>query len=115
MVTASDGGQQQRLAVIYYGRNAYVFRGELLEGDDLKVADEQFLEMINSFRPMPRPSRSAEKPRTIQYVKAKPGATFAKLASYLKLGKYGEQELRLINNYYPVGEPQPGEWIKIIR
>lgn len=114
-VDSADGKPDQRIAVIYYSRYAYVFRGELLEGDDLKAADEEFNYIINSFRPLSVRQQQARDAKAIEYVKAKQGLTFEKLAKYLKLGKYGEDELRLINGYYPVGEPDPGEWIKIIR
>ncbi len=115
IVQGKDGAPQVRLAVIYYGRLAYVFQGEILEGSDIEAADQKFLSMIDSFRPLPKPSRNAAKQKYTQYVKAKSDTTFAKLAKFLNLGKYGEDELRLINNYYPIGEPEPGEWIKIIR
>lgn len=114
-VPMANGLPDQRLVVLYYSRRAYVFRGEILEGADEKVANEQFLKIIGSFRPVSRRSLSARKPKTIHYVKATPSTTFASLGKYLKLGKYGEQELRIINGYYPAGEPHPGEWIKIIQ
>jgi predicted Zn-dependent protease len=28
---------------------------------------------------------------------------------------YPEEMLRLVNGYYPKGEPEPGEWIKVFR
>ncbi len=103
-----------RLAVIYYGRNAYIFQGEFLNGAVTKKADSEILATARSFRPVSRAALSARKPRVIHYVKATSSTTFAKLAKHLKLGKFGEEELRIINNEYPVGEPDNGQWIKII-
>ena len=112
-VTGADG-KSQRIAVIYYSRYAYVFRGDILEGGDNKAGDDHFLQIIDSFRPLSSRLKIG-KTQTIQYVKAKENVTFKKLSQFLELGKYGEQELRVINGYPAVGEPQAGEWIKIIR
>jgi len=109
----STAGQDQRLAVFYYGRNAYVFRGNLIAGDETRA--EALETIIRSFAPLPRSRFGGVEPRRIQFVRAANNATWAQLATHLKLGPYGEQELRLINGYYPRGEPQNGEWIKIIR
>lgn len=105
----------QRLAVIYYGRLAYVFIGEVRDEDRREAMDEDFMTAIGSFAPM-APARSAgQEQQRIHYVRATENASFAALARYLELGEYGEEQLRLINGYYPIGEPKTGEWIKIIR
>ncbi|UTW44144.1 M48 family metalloprotease [bacterium SCSIO 12696] len=113
-ITTEDG-KEQRIAVIYYSRYAYVFRGDVLEGGDAKTGDEHFLKVINSFRPLSARAFRTGKTQALSYVKAKEGVTFKKLAQFLQLGEFGEQELRIINGYPSRGEPKPGEWIKIIR
>lgn len=105
----------QRIAVIYYRRQAYVFRGTVDSDADESQANKDFLAMIRSFRPSSIRQQQTRKPKTIHYVKATQNTTFARLAKHLNLGKFGEDELRIINGYYPAGEPKPGEWIKIIR
>ncbi len=114
-VPGENGLPDQRLAVIYYGRQAYVFRGKIDSGADEKQANSDFLRIIKSFRPISKRSLKERKPKTIHYVKATENTRFSRLARHLKLGKYGEDELRIINGYYPAGEPKPGEWIKLIR
>jgi predicted Zn-dependent protease len=108
-------GADQRIAVIYYGRRAYIFRGEIDSNVDGKQANKDLLNIIRSFRPISKRSLATQKPKTIHYVKATKNTSFSRLAKHLKIGKYGEDELRIINGYYPVGEPKPGEWIKLIR
>ena len=108
------GLPDQRIAVIYYGRRAYIFRGEMDSNADEKQANKDFLNIIRSFRPISKRSLKARKPKTIHYVKATKNTSFSRLANHLKLGKYGEDELRIINGYYPAGEPKIGEWIKLI-
>lgn len=115
-----SSGEQRRIAVIYYGRGAYVFSAGMSKKKinntkhiELDQRDNDFLAIIRSFRPYD--ARRAGSTKTIRYVKATGGATYAKLARQLKLGASGEDELRLINQAYPRGEPQAGQWIKIIR
>ena len=115
LIPGTQGQPDQRLAVIYYGYRAFVFRGTLEGSADRTLGNRQLMEIIGSFRPVSKRSLQPSEARTIHYVKATKNSTFALLAQHLKLGKYGEDELRIINNYYPVGEPEPGEWIKIIR
>jgi len=118
-----NGTQDQRIIVIYYGRRAYVFRGGVSDGSlsdkpDTKASqsyDRDFLGIAASFKPRSMRELQNQKPQTIYYVKAKAGATYARLAQHLGLGRYGVDQLRLINGAYPRGEPTTGQWIKIIR
>ena len=121
--TAKNGTQEQRLIVIYYGRKAYIFRGIVSTGSlsdkpDTKASqsyDRDFLGIAASFKPRSMRELQNQKPQAIYYVKAKAGATYARLAQHLGLGRYGVDQLRLINGDYPRGEPTTGQWIKIIR
>ena len=132
IIPANKGSKNQRIIVIYYGRRAYVFRGEVNKGrlddkpgdkpDDKELKnkasqsyDRDFLGIASSFKPRSMREIQSQKPQTIYYVKAKAGATYARLAQHLGLGRYGVEQLRLINGAYPRGEPTPGQWIKIIR
>lgn len=114
LVPGNNGQPDQRLAVLYYGYRAFVFRGKADSNDILQEVDEDFSAIIGSFRPVSKRALTQET-RTIHYVRATENTTFARLAEHLRLGKFGEDELRILNNFYPVGEPEPGQWIKIIR
>lgn len=107
-------GPDSRLAVIYYGHYAVVFTGDVAR-DAPDTMDEILQGIIRSFAPISPMQLSSREPQRIHYVKATANTTFAALASHLRLGTHGEEALRLINGYYPRGEPAPGEWIKIIR
>jgi predicted Zn-dependent protease len=52
--------------------------------------------------------------RTLHYVQVPRGATLQSLASSARIPD-AEHQLRLINGYYPSGEPRIGDWIKVIR
>jgi predicted Zn-dependent protease len=115
IVPGKDGAPDSRIAVIFYKLNAYLFFGEVIRQESFAEFDAKFLETFETFRPISNREIEGQKPRTIHYVKATAATTFEALGEELKLGKYEVQDLRLINGYYPTGEPKPGEWIRIFR
>ncbi len=111
VVPTSGASGSEQMAVVFSGKRAYVIR---YYSEDKKVTDE-FQEILGTFKPYRSQVASQLKQPRIKYVVAKPGLTYEKLASVLYLGKYGEEQLRIINDAYPHGEPKPGEWIKIVQ
>lgn len=113
---ASQNQASQRVAVIYYGSYAYVFTGSVKQGVNHSQYDGGFMEVIESFRGLRRSEYTSTKPdREIKYIKADKNTRFARLARGSKLGKDAETQLRLLNGYYPSGEPKSGEWIKLVQ
>ena len=115
---ARDGSEDQRVAILVHGNRAYLIQGQVNQAEPGIDYDQLFLTSIRTLQPVaPRaPARLATKhSKTIKYVVANDNTTFARLARELKVGNYGEEYLRLINGYYPRGEPYPGEIIKIIQ
>jgi predicted Zn-dependent protease len=80
----------------------------------LAEADAEFRTIIDSFRPLTGREKITGTSHTLHYIQAPRGATFASLASSVKLPD-AENQLRLINGYYPSGEPRTGDWVKVIR
>lgn len=113
VLPGKDGKPDSRIAVIFYKLNAYIFTGEVSEQSKFKEYDKTFLEAINTFRTITSRELAGQTPEKIHYVKATSATTFDALAESLKLNDREKEDLRLINGYYPVGEPKPGEWIKI--
>ena len=107
---ASSGGQSVRLAVIDHSYR-FLFEGE---APDLGAADADFRTIIDSFRPLTGREKVTGTSHTLHYIQVPRGATFASLASSVKLPD-AENQLRLINGYYPTGEPRTGDWVKVIR
>ncbi len=104
-----------RMAVFYQSNRVYHFTGTVSEPEEGVDYDQMFIDSVRSFRPVRSAGkRKAPKSKTLKYVKANSKTTFALLAKYIKLGRYTEEQLRLLNGYYPRGEPKPGEWIKIV-
>lgn len=103
----------QRLAVIHYGPRAFIFTGVQSTAED-KDASNAILSAIASFRPVNRNEQRIVNPPSIRYVQVGAGTTYAQLARNSVLGQYAEDQLRLMNGDYPSGEPQAGEWVKIV-
>ena len=123
---AGDGERYPtRVAVILQGRKAYLLEGKTLLDTKLekpdkdktpaKTDDELIVDSIRSFRPSRTARRQTGTSKVLHYVKANEHTTFARLAQHINLGKYTEAQLRILNGYYPRGEPSPGEWIKIVK
>ncbi|CAN5169178.1 M48 family metalloprotease [soil metagenome] len=110
------GRRPVRYAVIFDEGNgfAYVFSGAG-ENDFRNIAsDEYFIPAIFSLDKFDAGDLARAQPLKIQVIRAEPGMTFAALAAESPLSSYAEQQLRLLNDRYPRGEPQPDERIKII-
>ena len=107
---ASSGSQSVRLAVIDHNYR-FLFEGEAA---NLVEADAEFRTIIDSFRPLTAKEKVTGTSHTLHYIQVPRGATFASLASSVKLPD-AENQLRLINGYYPTGEPRTGDWVKVIR
>ena len=108
---ASNGTTAHRLASIDYKGLTYLFDGEAknFTGNDATLVD-----IIESFRPMHPKERSTGKAHYVHYLQVPRGATMASLAASIRIAD-AEAQLRLINGFYPRGEPRIGDWIKVIR
>lgn len=115
ILPGKDGNPDTRIAVVYYKLNAYIFSGEVTDQSKFAKYDEAFLESINTFRTITSRELAGQTPQKIHYVKATTATTFDALAENLKLNRREKEDLRLINGYYPAGEPKPGDWIKIFK
>ncbi|MEM9257706.1 MAG: peptidase M48, partial [Pseudomonadota bacterium] len=108
---SSKDGESHRLAVIQYKNLFYLFDGK---ASDFPATDAELLALVESFRPIHPRERRAANPRRIEYIQVPRGATLSSLAASMRIPD-AEAQLRLINGFYPRGEPRTGDWIKIIR
>ncbi len=109
------GRPAKRVAVIYKGDSAYVFIASVKAPASLQTEDENFLKVINSFRPLRADERKLAQPLRLQLVRATSAQTMTKLAQGSTLPGDAESSLRLLNHLYPSGEPRPGDWLKVVR
>lgn len=109
--TVEKNGRTQRVAAIYLGPRVFIFTGE---GAGTEAVDQLLLASIKSFRAIQNNERYSGNERRIRYVQVAEGFTWQALARMSPLANYPEETLRLLNGYYPIGDPKPGDWIKII-
>ncbi len=107
---AEANGISQRVAAIDH-RYRFLFEGASSSFDD---GDKYFQRMIDSFRPLFPKEKINGTSHTLRYAQVPRGATLKTLSLGVSLPD-AEEQLRLINGYYPRGEPRTGDWIKIIR
>lgn len=108
---ASASGTSKRLAVIDYNGLNYLFEGA---ASDFSARDKTLMDIIESFRPMADRERRTGTPLYVRYIQVPRGATYASLASSIRIPD-AENQLRLLNGAYPSGEPRTGDWIKVIQ
>ncbi|MDP3814602.1 M48 family metalloprotease [Pseudomonas sp.] len=109
------GNAAKRVAVVQQGQRAYLFVAAVRGRAALESEDERFLQVINSFRPLTAAERKLAEPPRIHLLQAKAGQSMAELAKQTKLPGDALDTLRLLNNFYPAGEPSPGGWLKVVR
>jgi predicted Zn-dependent protease len=84
------------------------------EASDFSTADEGFKTIIASFRPLFAREKKRGESHVLNYVQVPRGATFGSMSSGVRVPD-AENQLRLINGYYPSGEPRTGDWLKVLR
>ncbi len=99
----NNNGNQFLLAALAKDANAYT-----QNRNEMKTS-------INSFHALSASERQLARAYVIRLVQAQSGMSMASLAAQSPLGKGAEAQLRLMNDLYPVGEPKPGQLIKIIQ
>lgn len=105
----------QRVALASVARNTYNFQGIARNNNLTAAQDAELVKIIKSFRRRVRADSSADAVKRIYYERLEPGDTFAVLAERIAPGKGQENWLRLMNGYFPKGEPEPGTWIKLYK
>jgi len=104
-----------RYFIIYYGNLMWVFKGASRSGTETPAGDPFFLSTANTFRRMRADEFPLAEPNRLHVMRAADGTTIESLAKDSRIQKYPLQQLRLINNLYPDGEPKPGDLIKTVR
>jgi predicted Zn-dependent protease len=115
LVTGTSRGKPLAIASIFYQGKNFVFVGSAKSAEAFNHNLPQLLAAMRSFRPMTQAEHGAVKPLTIHTITAKTNTRLASLARQSPIENNPEGYLRLINHYYPNGEPQPGQTIKIVQ
>jgi len=112
-MTSQQSGQSQNIRVSAIKRNGQTF---VMQGlGKSQLPNQTFFNTTASVRDLKKSELPLATGRKIKLVTAKRGDTIAKLAKQSNLSKYAEDQIRLINDLYPGGEPTLGQRIKIIQ
>ncbi len=110
----SSSGNMERVAVIYYGPRAFVFRGQISDSNAVDEIDQLLLESIRTFRAIQQGETVTGTEARLKYVQASEFFDFSIVAKESRIANYPEETLRLLNGYYPSGKPKAGEWVKLV-
>ncbi|WP_165680635.1 M48 family metalloprotease [Metapseudomonas otitidis] len=112
------GPPARRVAVAIGESYAYLFVAGAMKEEALRNADAQVLACIRSLRGMTEQDASFAEPARIRTLRVGNGQH---LTDFISAGtatvSTHEQEnrIRLLNNLYPIGDVQPGDWLKVVR
>ncbi|NND60987.1 MAG: M48 family metalloprotease [Gammaproteobacteria bacterium] len=109
------GERPVRYGVVTHDGYAYVFAGAAQQTGVNIPGDWRFVGAMNSLRVLEGLERRRVARHTLRVIRAAEDTTFTNLADMSPLGRYAEQELRLINGLYPDGELQPGQLLKVVQ
>jgi predicted Zn-dependent protease len=104
-----------RYVVIHHGNLMWIFKGASRSGAVAPSGDPFFMSSAQTFRRLRADEFRLAEPYRLHVVRASTGTTIADLAKDAPVKKYPEQQLRIFNNLYPKGEPQPGDLVKTVR
>ena len=113
--TGESNVQLQLIAVLYRGKNVFLFKGECGEKGDPARFREEFRAVVDGLRGMTEQDARVANTRRVEVLVARPGMTYAKLAEDTTLREHAVETLRLLNADYPNGEPRPGDYLKVVR
>ena len=114
-VNSPYGRRLSRVSVIYFGRRAVILSSATKDLSGLNRFDGAFVDTARSFRPMSGDERRAAGQQRLSLIRADAETTYAALAASSPLHNLAEEQLRLLNGDYPVGEIEPGDIIKIVQ
>ena len=104
-----------RVTVLYFRDKAYVFYGAASTEEEFARTDPLYVDTARSLHALTDAERKLADGLHIRITTVGAGTSFAELGKDSPIPNYPERVLRLINDHYPNGEPQPGAKIKIVR
>ena len=109
------GIRRVRYAVVYRNGSAYVFAGTANGQQNQQAYDAATLATARSFHPLTAAERKLATEKKLDIIRATRGMTYADMARRSPINDYPEEQLRLLNDQYPTGEPEPSRLLKVVR
>jgi predicted Zn-dependent protease len=102
------------VAVLYNNGLAYIFVGAPRLAAGFASFEPVFVSSVKTFRRLRDNEYTTAEPDRIRVITARPETKIADLAASSPIGKYADEDLRLLNALYPNKEPVPGQQLKIV-
>jgi predicted Zn-dependent protease len=109
------GQSPRRVAAILRKDQLILFIGAVRGQTRLESHDAEFVSVIRSFAGLSAADRKKAAPMHIRLVRVSKGDTYARLARNSPLGEDAQAQLRLLNGHWPDGQPEQGQWLKVVR
>jgi len=109
------GTRRVRYIVVYRNGSAYVFAGTAAGRNSQKAYDEATLATASSLHALNATEKKLAAGMKLDIIRATSGMTWSGLAQRSPIIDYPEEQLRLLNDQYPTGEPEPSQMLKIVR
>jgi predicted Zn-dependent protease len=109
------GMRTVRYAIVYRGNSVYVFAGAAKQTNNSRKYDADILKTASSLHPLTRAEKKLAREKKLKIIRAPAGTRYATLARKSALSNYPEEQLRLLNDQYPRGEPKPSQLLKVVR
>jgi predicted Zn-dependent protease len=109
------GMRTVRYVIVYRGNSVYVFAGAAKQKNNSRKYDADILKTASSLHPLTRAEKKLAKEKKLKIIRAPADTRYATLARKSALSNYPEEQLRLLNDQYPRGEPKPSQLLKVVR
>ena len=109
------GTRRVRYVVIYRNGSAYIIAGTAADRNRQKAYDKATLATAGSLHSLTTAEKKLATGNRLDIIRATRGMTYSGLARKSPISDYPEEQLRLLNDQYPDGEPKPSSMIKVIR
>ena len=109
------GTRRVRYVVIYRNGSAYIVSGTASDRNKQKAYDEDTLATAGSLHSLSSAEKKLATEKKLDIIRATSGMTYSGLAQRSPINDYPEEQLRLLNDQYPDGEPEPSRMLKIVR
>ena len=104
-----------RIFIFYINeKEAFQIVATTKDEDNFNKYESIFKKCAESIRKLKSNEKSLGEPRRIKIHKVKKNETFKSFATDSPYSTHAENRLRVLNNYFPTGEPKLGELIKLI-
>lgn len=111
----SFGTRKARVAAIDHPRGRFLFVGLAKEKNTLQRFETRMLATIKSFHRLKADEQAQARALRLALISADTDTRFEQLARTSKLQHHAEEQLRLLNDRYPKGQPTPGMRLKIVK